>query len=399
MKLIEFKEFNGADNTHTLNKKKLAITITISVLLVVILIFFLLYVYNKNFRNWADMHVLMKTVNEGTLATIDMDSGEKSSIYTYDKYVAQINVDKLNIYNSSAKQVASVDINIASPIFDSNGKYLVIGDKGKQKVYLISGTRIVWNAEIDGSVTRVSVNENGYVSVVCSGSTYKSIVEVYNPTGNQLFKTYIPNNSVIDSAISSDNKYLSFAEVDTTKTSIESVVKTISIKDAKDSSSNPISYTYSMPANTLIVNLKYHGSKNLLCMCDDGIQLLCDGNMQKLMNFNEENKKYSFAGINLTNTIYEIDESSDGISNQTSEVLLTNTGTKKSSSYTINGIAKDTSSSDDNIAINLGSEVYFINTRGWLIKKYIATQEVKDVVVSDRIAAIIFRDKIEILIL
>ena len=399
MKLIEFKEFNGADNTHTLNKKKLAITITISVLLVVILIFFLLYVYNKNFRNWADMHVLMKTVNEGTLATIDMDSGEKSSIYTYDKYVAQINVDKLNIYNSSAKQVASIDINIASPIFDSNGKYLVIGDKGKQKVYLISGTRIVWNAEIDGSVTRVSVNENGYVSVVCSGSTYKSIVEVYNPTGNQLFKTYIPNNSVIDSAISSDNKYLSFAEVDTTKTSIESVVKTISIKDAKDSSSNPISYTYSMPANTLIVNLKYHGSKNLLCMCDDGIQLLCDGNMQKLMNFNEENKKYSFAGINLTNTIYEIDESSDGISNQTSEVLLTNTGTKKSSSYTINGIAKDTSSSDDNIAINLGSEVYFINTRGWLIKKYIATQEVKDVVVSDRIAAIIFRDKIEILIL
>ena len=56
-------------------------------------------------------------------------------------------------------------------------------------------------------------------------------------------------------------------------------------------------------------------------------------------------------------------------------------------------------SSDDNIAINLGTEVYFINSKGWLIKQYIANQEVKKVIVSDRLAAIIFKDKIEILIL
>ena len=43
--------------------------------------------------------------------------------------------------------------------------------------------------------------------------------------------------------------------------------------------------------------------------------------------------------------------------------------------------------------------MYFINSKGWLIKEYIANQEVKKVIVSDRLAAIVFRDKIEILIL
>lgn len=399
MKLVEFKEFNNTNEVKKINKKKIAITITVSIVFAFILIFILLYTYNKNFRDWADLHVLMKTVSEGTLSSIDIDSRESSEIYVYDKYIAIVNGEKLDIYNSSGKQISSIDININNPIFGSNGRYLVIGDKGKQKVYLISGTKIVWNEDIDGSVSRVSVNENGYVSVVCTGSTYKSIVSVYNPSGEQLFRTFIPSNSVVDSTVSSDNKYLSFAEVDSSKTAIESTVKTISIKDASESSQDSTVNTYNLPVNSLIINLKYQGSKNLICMSDDGIQILSDGNIQKVVNFQEENKKYCYAGINLANTYYVLEETSGGISDQTTDVLLTNSGTKKLNTYKINGIAKETSSSDDNIAINLGSEVYFINTRGWLIKKYTANQEIRKVIVSDRVAAIVFRDKIEILIL
>ena len=58
-----------------------------------------------------------------------------------------------------------------------------------------------------------------------------------------------------------------------------------------------------------------------------------------------------------------------------------------------------TSSAGDNIAINLGTDIYFINTKGWLKKKYSANEEIRNIIVSDRIAAIVFRDKIEILVL
>ena len=399
MKLIEFKEYNNINENKALNKKKIAITIIIAIIVILITIFLLLYIYNKNFRNWADMHVLMKNVTEGTLSSIDIDVGKSSSIYAYDKYVAILDEAKIRIYNSSAKEVNSIDMSVNNPILKSNGKYLVIGEKGKQKIHLVSGTKSVWDADVEGSITRAAVNENGYVSVVCSGNTYKSIITVFNQSGEKLFKTYIPNNTVIDSAVSSDNKYLSFAEIDTTKTMIQSIVKTMSIKDASNSSENSIVNTYELPINSLVVNIKYQGSKNLICMCDNGIQLLSDGNIQELISLSDQDKKYTFAGIDLSNTIYEIEEYSDGISNQNSNITLMNTGTKKYNSYTIEGIAKETSCSDNNIAINLGTEIYFINSRGWLIKKYMANQEIRDVIVSDKIAAIIFRDKVEILIL
>ena len=399
MKLIEFKEYNNINENKALNKKKIAITIIVAIIIIIITMFILLYIYNKNFRNWADMHVLMKNVTEGTLSSIDIDVGKSSSIYAYDKYVAILDEAKIRIYNSSAKEVNSIDMSVNNPILKSNGKYLVIGEKGKQKIHLVSGTKSVWDADVEGSITRAAVNENGYVSVVCSGNTYKSIITVFNQSGEKLFKTYIPNNTVIDSAISSDNKYLSFAEIDTTKTMIQSIVKTMSIKDASNSSENSIVNTYELPTNSLVVNIKYQGSKNLICMCDNGIQLLSDGNIQELISLSDQDKKYTFAGIDLSNTIYEIEEYSDGISNQNSNITLMNTGTKKYNSYTIEGIAKETSCSDNNIAINLGTEIYFINSRGWLIKKYMANQEIRDVIVSDKIAAIIFRDKVEILIL
>lgn len=399
MKLIEFKEYNNLDSEKSLNKKKIIGFMITAVIIVLAITFSVLYACNKTFRNWADIHILMKSISEGSLSSIDIDVDEDVSVYAYDRYIAVLKDNKLNIYNSSGKSTASLDINISTPVFTANGKYLAVAEKGKQKIYLISGTKTKWSNDIEGTISKVSVNENGYVSVICSGTTYKSVIIVFDQNGNQLIKSYIPSNSVIDSAVSSDNKYLSFAEIDTSGTLIKSTVKTIAVNDSNNSSEITPIYTYEMDTNLLITNLRYHGSKNLICMCNAGIYLLSDGNTQMLMNFEEENKNYTFAGIDLINNIYEIEEVSDGIANQSSQIKIINTGTKKVNNYSINSIAKSTSSAGDNIAINLGTDIYFINTKGWLKKKYSANEEIRNIIVSDRIAAIVFRDKIEILVL
>lgn len=399
MKLIEFKEYNNLDSEKSLNKKKIIGFMITAVIIVLAITFSVVYACNKTFRNWADIHILMKSISEGSLSSIDIDVDEDVSVYAYDRYIAVLKDNKLNIYNSSGKSTASLDINISTPVFTANGKYLAVAEKGKQKIYLISGTKTKWSNDIEGTISKVSVNENGYVSVICSGTTYKSVIIVFDQNGNQLIKSYIPSNSVIDSAVSSDNKYLSFAEIDTSETLIKSTVKTIAVNDSNNSSEITPIYTYEMDTNLLITNLRYHGSKNLICMCNAGIYLLSDGNTQMLMNFEEENKNYTFAGIDLINNIYEIEEVSDGIANQSSQIKIINTGTKKVNNYSINSIAKSTSSAGDNIAINLGTDIYFINTKGWLKKKYSANEEIRNIIVSDRIAAIVFRDKIEILVL
>ena len=44
----------------------------------------------------------------------------------------------------------------------------------------------------------------------------------------------------------------------------------------------------------------------------------------------------------------------------------------------------------------LNAEIEFINKDGWLVKRYLANQEITNIVVSNSIAGIIYRDQIEI---
>lgn len=71
--------------------------------------------------------------------------------------------------------------------------------------------------------------------------------------------------------------------------------------------------------------------------------------------------------------------------------------TTKENVYTIKSIIKEIYTHSDNIALNIGSEVHFINTNGWLIKKYVSEQEIKNIVISDKIAGIIYKNKIDII--
>ena len=52
---------------------------------------------------------------------------------------------------------------------------------------------------------------------------------------------------------------------------------------------------------------------------------------------------------------------------------------------------------DNVICINIGTEVLFINSNGWLIKRYKSSQEVQNVVFNNNIAGIISKNKIELI--
>ncbi|MCI8393616.1 MAG: hypothetical protein HFJ23_07735, partial [Clostridia bacterium] len=48
-------------------------------------------------------------------------------------------------------------------------------------------------------------------------------------------------------------------------------------------------------------------------------------------------------------------------------------------------------------AINLGTEIDFINLNGWLEKKYKSNQEAKSIVLGTSVAGIVYRDRIKVL--
>ena len=74
-----------------------------------------------------------------------------------------------------------------------------------------------------------------------------------------------------------------------------------------------------------------------------------------------------------------------------------NVDNRNTQNYTVETSVKEMYTKGNTIALNLGTEVEFINTGGWLLKRYVASQEVSNVTISDNIAGIIYRDKVEII--
>ena len=50
-----------------------------------------------------------------------------------------------------------------------------------------------------------------------------------------------------------------------------------------------------------------------------------------------------------------------------------------------------------NIVLNFVNSVQVLTKKGWLSKKYTSTKEIKDIVVSEKIVGIVYKDKIEII--
>ena len=62
---------------------------------------------------------------------------------------------------------------------------------------------------MEGNVSYMTVNKNGAVGVVLTGTTYKSVIVMYGITGNEEFRTYLSSTVATSLAISENSEYLS----------------------------------------------------------------------------------------------------------------------------------------------------------------------------------------------
>ena len=381
--------------TKKLNKKKIVVFIIICIIIFLILLSAIIYCFNPAFRKLVDIYIFRKEIDFDKLPGINISSNEDNFFYAYDKYIALLNKKNLYIYNSSAENISTTSLNISSPLFDNNNKFLAIAEKNGNTLYLISGTNILWQKNLEGNISKISVNKNGYVSAIVSGTSYKSIIVSFDNKGKELFKTYISSNLAISSNISNDNKYLSIAEIDYSGSIIKSMIKNISIEKAKTDPTNSVIYTYNFNDNELLTNIKYQEKNNLVCLTNENIYLLniADSTDNKIIKI--ENN-YEFIDINLKNNfIYTFNDYYNF--NNTSYINILNPQNNSKSIYELKGSIKSIYTNEQKIAINTGSQIHFIGVNGWLIKKYDSYGAINNIILGDSIAGIIYKDVIKIM--
>lgn len=389
-KVIKFRK------DRKLKKKKIYIMIAVFIVAIIITTMAIIYNANKNFRNFMDKYIFRKDVTEENVPVVELEYSSNTNIFSYGKYICVLAENNLNKYNSSGKKEKEVKIEINNPIYDVEGKYLVIGENGSQKLCLISDDHIIWEKNVDGNLNKVTVNKNGYVSAIVTGTTYKSVIITYDAKGNELFKSYLSNTIAVDACVSPDNAELAYAEVNNSGTTIQSNIKIISIKEAKEKNTEP-KYTYNANQNSLILRIKYQEKSQLICMYDDSIHKFEEGVDVELTKLDEDNPKINFADIELTNYIFKAYEKSTSLFNADTIIEMQNTSNGKENIYTIEKVAKSVVTYNNVIGVNLGNEIYFIDTNAWLIKRYYSSQVIEKIVLGDGIAGVIYGDKIEII--
>lgn len=352
------------------------------------------YKKNENFRNWADEYIFNKNIENIDNAYIEVDMTKDISIYAYEEYITILEKNVLTLYNVNASKVYELDVNINNPIYSKNSKYLCIAENNGNNIYLISGGSIVWQRSAEGSIQNIKVNKNGYVTMIEKGTSYKNIVTTIGPEGKELFKTYLSSSIAASAEISEDNSYLAVAEIDTSGAIIKSNIKIISIEKAKNDPSNSIEYNISAKDGDLISMIKYQEKNKLIYMSDTGIHIIENGEDNELISFYN---KINTANIENKNNIVYTKEKSTGILSTDTEVIVKNVQNNNEITYTINSTIKALRVYENNIAVNLGIEAEFINTNGWLQKKYKSSREISEIVLGSSIAGVIYRDRVEII--
>lgn len=381
--------------SRKLNKKKIIIFISICSVALILLITSIIYAFSSSFRAFIDIYIFRKGIKSDNLPSIEISSDEDQYFYAYDKYISVLNKNVLYTYNHSGEKIATNDINITSPIFASKNKFLVVAENNGNNIYLLSGTNVLWQNTLDGNISKISVNKNGYVSVILSGTSYKSIVISFNSKGKELFKTYLSSNLALATDISNDNKYLSIAEIDYSGSIIKSVIKNISIEKAKTDPTNSVVYTYNINDGELITNIKYQDKSNLVCLTTNNIYLLnvADSVDNHVISVDSN---YEFIDVNLKNHLLYTSNNYYNFTN-ISYINILNPQNTSLNTYEFKGTVKEVYTNQEKIAINTGSEVHFVGLNGWLIKKYDSYNEVHNVILGDSIAGIIYKDKIKVL--
>ena len=385
----------GLQNQRKGKLKKVAILVMILLIIIAILILISVYFFNLEFRKWCDENVFKKEILEADTKCIELDGDENTQVYAYDKYICVFRKKTLEFYNKVGNKVHELDLDINQAIFTSAGRYMAICEQEGQKFYLICGKEKIFENEVEGNITQIKVSRTGYISVVISNSSYKSIIDVYNRSGKEIFKTNLVTSRVADISISQDSKYLAIAEVDLSGIIISSSIQIISMELAQTKPEEAIIYKYEAQTDKLIMNIEYQEQNKLICMYNDSIDVLQEKNNNTIIKL--ENQKLAFMTIELNNRIALLEEVSTGEYTADTKVRIINPETLKEKEYTSKDVAKDIETSENKIAINFGTELHIISKNGILLKKYISNIEINDIVVAEGLVGIVYKDKIQII--
>ena len=164
---------------------------------------------------------------------IALDNGASYKHVTTDKYIYFVMTDKIIITDENGNEEKKLSISVENPSVSAVGEFVVVGDIGANRIYIIKNTTILKEIETKKTIKNVSINPSGYCIAVTEGDMHKRDVILYNEKGEELFVWTSGARLVFDAVVAKNNKNIIISSLDTQGTSVNTVLSFYNISKEK----------------------------------------------------------------------------------------------------------------------------------------------------------------------
>jgi hypothetical protein len=314
--------------------------------------------------------------------------GINPQIISGKKELVIANGKTISLYSKDTELLDEKSVVSSGYFADSDGEYSIVVAKDTNTAYLYKGGAFHSKIELGSEVKFVTINKNGYFSVIFAPNGYKSGVKVFSPSGKEQLATYLASSYAVNCVLSEDNKNLYISQIDTLGLRAKSIVKVIEVSKIKGkSSAEDYMKEYELPTDELLIDLDIDKA-GVIAYTMGGIYKFNGAGFEKICGLDE--KETLLVSINGDFPTV-MGKGKEGIA----EITIYK---EENSKQEFDITPQDIEAYKNKICINFGNEIAVLNTNARILSKIRISDKVEKMHIFDdgKSLAVMYRNKIEL---
>ena len=136
------------------------------------------------------------------------NSDQSGRFASLDGSLVSVSMHQLTVLDEKNRTLYDEPVKFQTPSLQSRGGRAVAYDVGGTEVYVLSDKGLVYKLDCAGEVLSASLNQKGWLTVVCGESGCKAAVRVYDAEGEAVFAFRSSDRFVMTAALSADSRTL-----------------------------------------------------------------------------------------------------------------------------------------------------------------------------------------------
>lgn len=136
------------------------------------------------------------------------NSDQSGHFASLDGSLVSVSMHQLTVLDEKNRTLYDEAVKFQTPSLQSRGGRAVAYDVGGTEVYVLSDKGLVYKLDCAGEVLDASLNQKGWLTVVCGESGCKAAVRVYDAEGEAVFAFRSSDRFVMTAALSADSRTL-----------------------------------------------------------------------------------------------------------------------------------------------------------------------------------------------